>query len=372
MAIVVPNFARTTLRSAIVPGTLQLPLASGGGTYFAIGSGNYVYGVIEDGQSVEIFKFTNSGIIVNDTITVERGQDGTTAKSFPAGACVKVAWNVQQVEDLINQTFVDLFDSSAIPPNTIEVSGFPSVAPPANVIYAIWQAEHMFWYWNGSGWVEIGNVRQGVLSGNGDPSGTPADNVAFYVDLDTGNLWYWSGLSSWMMVAAGSNSTEEYWVRSAIGTSLYSLTADTQVELGVITVTDRYRTYPGGVAANTILQTQIHAGSPRTTLLEDAAMSVTVSIRGDFSSDPVPDAVMELVISNSYSLELFGNATPVDPDFSPDIVISASTDVLTWPAGTYFDGNLVYSKKGAGPTWPDFRIQQVAYAFHVVEAGVGP
>lgn len=368
--LVVPNFARTTLRAAIVPSSLQLQLATGGGAYFNIGTGNYMYITVEDGQSVEIMKFTNSGVIVNDTITVERGQDGTTAKSFPAGACVKVAWNVAQLTELVNQTFIELFNSSVLPPNTIQVNAEPVAAPPANVIYAIWYLQKQFWYWNGTSWIEIGNPRNGVLAGNGDPSGTPDNIVAFYVDLDTGNLWYWTS-STWMLVAAGSNSTEEYWVRSALGTDLYILPSDTQVELGAVTVTDRYRTYPNGVAANTILQTQIHGGSPRTTLLEDAAMEVFVSIKGDFGSDPVPDAVMELVISNSYDASLFGNASPVDPDFSPDIVISATTGVLTWPAGTYFDGNLVYSQKGAGP-WPNFHLQQLTYAFHVVEAGVGP
>ncbi|MEO6122406.1 MAG: hypothetical protein ABIR32_01755, partial [Ilumatobacteraceae bacterium] len=80
-----------------------------------------MYITVEDGSSVEIMKYTNAGIIVNDTITVERGQDGTTAKSFPAGACVKAAWNVAQVQGLVTQTFIDLFDSSAIPPNTVQV-----------------------------------------------------------------------------------------------------------------------------------------------------------------------------------------------------------------------------------------------------------
>jgi hypothetical protein len=219
-------------------------------------------------------------------------------------------------------------------------------------------------------WVEIGNPRNGVLAGSGDPSGTPDNIVAFYVDIDTGNLWYWTG-SAWMNVAGGSNSTEAYWVRCALGSSLYTLVSNTQVELGVVTVVDRYRTYPNGVAANTILETQIHAGSPRTTLLNDAALNIVVSIKGDFGSDPVPEAIMELVISNSYDASLYGNATPVDPSFSPDIVIQASTGTLTWPAGTYFDGNLVYSQSGAGP-WPNFLIQQVSYEFHVIEAGVGP
>lgn len=367
--LVVPNFSRTTLRAAITPASTQLLLASGGGAYFAIGSGNYVFLTVEDGNSVEVMKFTNTGIIVGDTITVERGQDGTTAKSFPAGACVKIAWNVQQIKDLVTQTFISLFDSSAIPPNTIELDAPPTAPPPANVIYAIWDLEQRFWYWTGASWIEIGNARTGVLSGSADPSGTPEGGVAFYVNTTSGELWFWTG-SAWLSIAGGAGSTEEYWVRGAMG-NLYTLNSDTQVELGVINMTDRYRTYPNGVAANTVLQVINQGGQPRTTLLEDAAMEVTVSLRGNFGSNPVPDAVMELVISNSYDASLFGNATPVDPDFSPDIVINATTGVLTWPAGTYFDGSLVYSQKGAGP-WGPFNITQVNTAFHVVEAGVGP
>ena len=369
MSLVVPNFARTTLRAAITPASAQLLLASGGGAYFAIGSGNYVYLTVEDGNSVEIMKFTNTGIIVNDTITVERGQDGTTAKSFPAGACVKVAWNVAQLQEIVNQTFIDLFDSSAIPPNTVQVSAPPAAPPPANVIYAVWYLERRFWYWTGASWVELGNPRYGVLAGTTDPSGTPDSIVSFYVNTSNGELWYWTG-SAWLSVAGGAGSTEEYWVRSAMG-ALYTLNSNTQVELGAVALTDRYRTYPNGVAANTILQVINQGGQPRTTLLQDAAMEVSVSVTGNFGSNPVPEAVMQMVISNSYDASLFGNASPVDPDFSPDITISATTGVLTWPAGTYFDGNLVYSQKGAGP-WGPFYITQVATAFHVVEAGVGP
>lgn len=367
--LVIPNFARTTLRAAITPASTSLALASGGGAYFNIGTGNYMYVTIEDGTSVEIVLYTCTGVVVNDTITVQRGQDGTTAKGFPAGACVKVAWNAQQVKDLVTQTFIDLFDTSVIPPNTIQVTDVPVAPPPANVIYAVWYLQRRFWYWTGASWVELGNPRYGVLAGNGSPSGTPNSIVSFYVDLTNGELWYWTG-SAWMSVAGGSGSTEEYWVRGAMG-DLYTLTPDNQVELGVINMTNRYRTYPNGVAANTILQVINQGGQPRTTLLEDAAMEVTVSVILNFSSDPVPEAVLEMVISNSYDASLFGNGFAVDPDFSPDIPISATTGVLTWPAGTYFDGNVVYSEKGAGP-WANAHIVQVNTAFHVVEAGVGP
>lgn len=370
MAIVVPNFARTTLRAPITPSSTVLQLAAGGGAYFAIGTGNYVYLTVEDGNSVEIMIFTNTGVIVNDEITVTRGQDGTTPKSFPAGACVKVAWNVGQLQALVNQTFYTLFNTDALPPNTIQVVAVPVAPPPNNVIYAVFIAEQRFWYWSGSAWVELGNAGACVLAGTTDPSGSPGNVAKFYVNTTTGELFYWTG-SAWLSIAGAAGSTEEYWVRGANGGTLYTLNANQQVELGVIATTDRYRTYPGGVPANTILAVQDQGGSPRTTLLDDAAMDVWVTIRGTFAPNAAPEAVMNMVISNSYSSELFGNQANVDTGYLPDITLSASTGVLTWPAGTYFDGNLVYTLLGGGPS-PDFIINQVNIGFHVVEAGVGP
>jgi hypothetical protein len=367
MSIVIPNFARTTLRAAITPASTQLLLAAGTGAYFNIGSGNYLYATIEDGNQVEIVLYNCTGVVVNDTITVLRGQDGTSAKAFPAGACVKVAWNVQQVEDLVTQTFISLFDSTNLPPNTTQVTDVPAAPPEPNVIYAIWITEHRFWYWTGASWIEIGNPRDSVLAGSGDPSGTPATNVAFYVNTDTGELWYWTG-SAWMSVAGGNTSTEEYWNRGASG-NLYSLVPESQVELGVINMIDRYRTYPNGVAANTILQVIDQGGNPRTTLLENAALEITVSVLLGFFSVPVSNAVFNLVISNSENDLLFGNAFTVDVDFAPDISINVSTGVMPWSAGTYFDGNLVYSEVGAGP-WNTATIKQVHTVFHVVEAGI--
>src|SRR6478752_8475165 len=132
--LVVPNFARTTLRASIGPQNTQLMLAIGGGMYFEIGAGNYMYITVEDGQSVEIMKYTCTGPVTNDMINVSRGEDGTTPKAFPAGSCVKVAWNVAQLQELMNQTFVSIFNSTVLPPNTIKVQTVPTAPPPVNVI----------------------------------------------------------------------------------------------------------------------------------------------------------------------------------------------------------------------------------------------
>jgi hypothetical protein len=389
--LVVPNFARTTLRASITPASTQLMLAIGGGAYFEIGSGNHMYVTIEDGQSVEIVKYTNTGPVVNDAITVERGQDGTTAKAFPAGACVKVAWNVAQVTELVEETYINLFNSSVLPPNTIQINSAPPTAPPpANVIYAVYVSQKQFWYWNGSYWTEIGNPRNGVLAGHGDPSGAPGNIVAFYVDLDNGALWYWGG--SWIHVAGGGGiggPSEEYWVRSNFGETppLYALypndtgsggTNTGQIELGVIPMplTPRYRVYPNGIEDNTVLKIERHDGFDRMTLKRDAAMEITCSVRGVFplnNPGSVPPAyvkaTLQLAITNSFNHEFFGNSITT-ADFVATPQINVSTGVLTWPAETYFDGNLIYDPIAGSLVLGPFNIVQMTYAFHVVEADV--
>jgi hypothetical protein len=126
------------------------------------------------------------------------------------------------------------------------------------VIYAVWYLQHRIWYWNGTSWIELGNINQGLLSGSGDPSGTPNGNVAFYVDTDTAALWYWDG-SAWMRIS-GQGSTDEFWVRGAM-VRLYILPSENQVELGVINMTNRYRTYPNACLRTPSSKSSTRAGN---------------------------------------------------------------------------------------------------------------
>lgn len=85
MAIKFTNNASSTLASSISSSALTITLASGGGALFpTLGAGDYFYGTLVDSSNnLEIVKVTaRSG----DTLTVVRGQDGTTAKAYVGGS----------------------------------------------------------------------------------------------------------------------------------------------------------------------------------------------------------------------------------------------------------------------------------------------
>ena len=55
---------------------------------------------LSNGDTREVVKVTRRD---GDVLTVERGQDNTSAQSFPSGVCVKVEWNPQQLCEFIKQ-----------------------------------------------------------------------------------------------------------------------------------------------------------------------------------------------------------------------------------------------------------------------------
>lgn len=206
MAIQPVNFINTTLRAPISASDVQLALAAGAGAQLAaITAGNYDYIIVTDGTSAEIMKYVSSGTPVNDTISVLRAQDNTTAKAFPAGACVKIGWNVQQVADFIALT-VGNTPSAA---NTIGVSGttVPNAPPPTGIIYVVNVSTNTMWYWNGSSWIYItsNNILVVTLHVGVDPMPTPTFGVIWMIVTDTASnntlLYYWTG-TTWRLISA--------------------------------------------------------------------------------------------------------------------------------------------------------------------------
>lgn len=57
---------------------------------------NHTYLVINDGTGAEIVKAYAFG----NEVKIERGKDGTTAKTFPSGACVKWEFTEAAFKDL--------------------------------------------------------------------------------------------------------------------------------------------------------------------------------------------------------------------------------------------------------------------------------
>jgi hypothetical protein len=84
MGIKVTNNAFGALTAGITTGDTTIVLGAGEGVRFpALGSGDFFFGtLIDTGNNLEIVRVTARSV---DTMTIVRGQDGTTARAFSAG-----------------------------------------------------------------------------------------------------------------------------------------------------------------------------------------------------------------------------------------------------------------------------------------------
>lgn len=101
MAIKFTNNATTTLASSITASATSIPLVVGTGALFpaiAGGSGDHFYGTLVDSSNnIEIVKVTARS---TDTLTVIRGQDGTTAKAYIGGDKFELRPTAAALEDV--------------------------------------------------------------------------------------------------------------------------------------------------------------------------------------------------------------------------------------------------------------------------------
>lgn len=70
------------------------------GMMFDVKDNTHYYATLINRDTREVVKVTRRD---GDILTVERGQDNTSAQSFPSGVCVKVEWNPQQLCEFIKQ-----------------------------------------------------------------------------------------------------------------------------------------------------------------------------------------------------------------------------------------------------------------------------
>lgn len=149
------NFIRTALRTSITPNDNVLPLNQGTGALFNLPAGDYCYVTLEDRLNVEVVKYVSTGQVVGDNLTVQRAQDGTVARAFPAGTCVKVAWNEAQVRELIAQTVTQMLGTVCAPSIVTTSSGVPT-APPAGCIRFVVNtavSPAQLYFWTGTAWI---------------------------------------------------------------------------------------------------------------------------------------------------------------------------------------------------------------------------
>lgn len=99
MTVKFTNNAYSTLASSINSSVTTVSLAAGTGARFpSLGSGEYFYATIVDASNnLEIIKVTARS---TDTLTVVRGQDGTSARSFAAGDRIELRVTAAALTDL--------------------------------------------------------------------------------------------------------------------------------------------------------------------------------------------------------------------------------------------------------------------------------
>lgn len=89
----------TSLASSINTSDTQIRLASGDGSKFRMTDNDHFYMTLKNGGVREVVKVVAR---TGDILTVERGQDNTTASTFGIGSCACVEWNPQQLCEFVS------------------------------------------------------------------------------------------------------------------------------------------------------------------------------------------------------------------------------------------------------------------------------
>lgn len=100
MAVKFSNNASTTLAASISSSATTITLASSTGSEFpTLGTDEYFYAtLVNSSNQLEVVKVTaRSG----DTLTVVRGQEDTTARSYTAGDLIELRLTAQGINDVV-------------------------------------------------------------------------------------------------------------------------------------------------------------------------------------------------------------------------------------------------------------------------------
>ena len=99
MAVKFANLASTTLASATTNSATSLTV-SDASSFPSLGGGDYFYASIGEGLTSEIVKVT---AVSSNTLTVTRGQDGTTAAAYSTGTVVALRVVAAALDDIASQ-----------------------------------------------------------------------------------------------------------------------------------------------------------------------------------------------------------------------------------------------------------------------------
>lgn len=105
---------KTKVGASITANDTEIKVNQGAGILFKPADDGHFYLTIRNNNVREVVKVVGR---TNDTLTVERGQDGTTPQTFSAGACVEVEWNPSQLCEFVNSCVTG--DYHKIKPQTL-------------------------------------------------------------------------------------------------------------------------------------------------------------------------------------------------------------------------------------------------------------
>ena len=179
MAVLVKNNAYSTLASGINSSVTSITVAAGTGSRFpAAGGADYFYAtLINTSNELEVVKVTTRS---TDTLTVVRGQDGTTARAYSAGDRIELRVTAALIQDIR--------DSIAPADGTVTTVKIVN----DNVTYAKIQNVSATSRILGRKSVGVGDVEEATLSEVLDFIGSAAQGDILY-----------RGASAWARLAAG-------------------------------------------------------------------------------------------------------------------------------------------------------------------------
>lgn len=134
MGVKVTNNAFGTLSSAINTSVTTITLDSGQGARFpTLGAGDHFYGTLVDtSNNLEIVKVTARS---TDSLTVVRGQDGTTATAFAIGDRFELRPVAALFEDIIAGASVDGITSASASGTAMSITSGNDVAFDTNTLF---------------------------------------------------------------------------------------------------------------------------------------------------------------------------------------------------------------------------------------------
>jgi len=162
------NAARSTLAAAITAEDTTLTLVAGGGERFPGKLINqWYYLTLQDGDDIEIVRVTAHGTN-SDEMTIERGQQDTKPRAFPAGSAAGIratAADMSQYQYLAPTSNPEFIGQVSIPRGSVAEPGLVMSGEPNTGFYSY--TGHLGVTCNGEQVITFGHTQDQETAGNG-------------------------------------------------------------------------------------------------------------------------------------------------------------------------------------------------------------